>query len=117
VAGIAAGAATGDRLPLLVYKVNVADGKEELVRGARLNGLTLRALRNVAGIGNDATVFTFMQNQQAGFSGTALAAFGSAQGGLPTSVVAPSLLFDEVEVRGPRGGLRRTPLLPAPSLE
>lgn len=117
VAGIAAGAATGDRLPLFVYKVNVADGKEELVRGARLNGLTLRVLRNVAGIGNDATVFTFMQNQQVGLSGTALAAFGSAQGGLPTSVVAPSLLFDEVEVRGPRGGLRRTPLLPAPSLE
>jgi len=107
--------ATGERLPLLVYKVSVADGKEELVRGAKMNGLTLRALRNIAGIGNDASVFTFMQNQQV--AGTALAAFGSAQGGIPTSVVAPSLLFEEVEVRGPRGGLRRPPMLPAPALE
>ncbi len=37
------GAATGDRLPLLVYRVNVDDGQEALIRGARLSGLTLRA--------------------------------------------------------------------------
>jgi hypothetical protein len=32
---------------------------------------------------NDATPFNFMQSQQAGFSGTALAAFGSADAGVP----------------------------------
>ncbi len=116
IGGLAAGAASGDRVPLLLYRVNVADGREEPLRGARLTGLNLRALRNLAGIGNDATVFTFMQNQTTGFGGTALAAFGSAQGGLPSAVVAPSLLFEEVEVRGARGEPRRLPLVSAPPL-
>jgi len=44
-----------------------------------------------------------MQSQMNGFAGTALGAFGSAQLGLPASVVAPSLLVEELEVRGARG--------------
>jgi len=116
IASLASGAATGDRLPLLAYRVYPTDGREELVRGSRLIGLNVRTLRNLAGAGNDAAVLTFLQNQAQGFAGTALAAFGSAQGGLPASVVAPSLLFEEVEVRGARGEPRRLPLLPAPSL-
>jgi hypothetical protein len=35
---------------------------------------------------------------------------------LPASVVAPSLLFEELEVRGARGEPKRLPLLPAPPL-
>ncbi|MBI3669719.1 MAG: hypothetical protein HY237_08070 [Acidobacteria bacterium] len=116
IAGMAAGAASGDRVPLLVSRVFVTDGREELVRGARLTGLNLRALRNLAGIGNDSRVFTFLQSQQAGFGGTALGAFGTAQGGLPSAIVAPSLLFEELEVRGARGEPRRLPLVPAPPL-
>lgn len=116
IASLASGAATGDRLPLLVYRVYPNDGHEELVRGSRLIGLNVRTLRNLAGVGNDAAVFTYAQSQSGGLAGTALAAFGSAQGGLPTSVVAPSLLFDDVEVRGARGEPQRLPILPAPPL-
>jgi hypothetical protein len=108
--------APGDRQPLLVYRVYVADGREELLRGARLIGLNLRALRDLAGIGNDSSVFAFFQNAVPGFAGTALGAFGTAQSGVPASVVAPSLLFEEVEVRGARGEPRRPPLVPAPPL-
>jgi hypothetical protein len=79
-------------------------------------GLNARALRNVAGIGNDYYVYNYMQNQTAGFAGTALGAFGSSQNGLPSSIVAPSLFFDELEVRGARGEPKRLPLLPAPTL-
>jgi TldD protein len=110
------GAGTGDRLPLLVYKVYPEDGREEIIRGARIIGVNTRSLRNLAGIGNDDFVYNYMQSQIAGFSGTALGAFGSAQGGLPASVVAPSLLFEELELRGARGEPKRLPLLPAPSL-
>ncbi len=116
LAGLATGASSGDRLPLLVYRVYVADGHEELVRGARLVGVNLRLLRNVAGIGNDLTAFSYMQNTAPGFAGTALGAFGSAQGGLPSSIVAPSLLLEEVEARGARGERQRAPLLPPPPL-
>src|SRR5712692_7460578 len=116
LASFGGGAGTGDRLPLLVYKVYPQDGREELVRGARIVGLNTRALRNLAGVGNDNFVYNYMQSQNPGFAGTALGAFGSAQSGLPASVVAPSLLFEEVDVRGARGEPKRLPLLPAPPL-
>ena len=116
VVGAASGAATGDRLPLLVYRVNVEDGKESLVRGARLAGLTLRSMRNIAGVGSDSTPFNFTQSQQAGFAGTALAAFGSSDSGVPATVIAPSLLFDDVEVHGARGEPERLPLVPPPPM-
>src|SRR6266566_1528692 len=116
VMGAASGAATGDRLPLLVYRVNVDDGTESLVRGARLAGLTLRAIRNIAGVGSDSTPFNFTQSQQAGFAGTALAAFGSSDSGVPATVIAPSLLFDDVEVHGARGEPERLPLVPPPPM-
>ena len=119
LASFGGGAGTGDRLPLVVYRVYPDSGREEMVRGARIIGLNTRALRNIAAIGNDDFVFNYMQSQQDGFSSTALSAFGSAQigaGGLPATVVAPSLLFDEVEVRGERGEAKRLPLLPPPPM-
>jgi predicted Zn-dependent protease len=119
LASFGGGAGTGDRLPLVVYRVYPDSGREEIVRGARIIGMNTRALRNIAAIGNDDFVFNYMQSQQDGFSSTALSAFGSAQigaGGLPATVVAPSLLFDEVEVRGERGEAKRLPLLPPPPM-
>ena len=47
---------------------------------------------------------------------TALAAFGTAQGGLPSSIVTPSLLIRDVQVSGPRGGEQRLPLVPIPPM-
>ncbi len=117
ISGLSGGMASGDRLPLLVYRVYVSDGHEELVRGSHIRGLDLRAFRAIAGIGNDSTVFNFMQNLQQGLGGTALATFGSVQGGIPSSIVAPSLLLEDVEVRGFHGEPRRLPLLPVPSLQ
>jgi TldD protein len=116
LASFGGGAGTGDRLPLLVYKVYPDDGREEIIRGARIIGVNTRTLRNLAGVGSDDFVYNYMQSQIAGFTGTALGAFGSAQGGLPASVVAPSLLFEELEVRGARGEPKRLPLLSAPPL-
>jgi hypothetical protein len=116
LASFGGGAGTGDRLPLLIYKIYPEDGREEIIRGARVIGVNTRTLRNLAGIGNDDFVYNYMQSQIAGFAGTALGAFGSAQGGLPASVIAPSLLFGELEVRGARGEPKRLPLLPAPPL-
>jgi len=117
ISGLADGLSSGDRLPLLIYRVYVSDGHEELVRGAHIKGLNLRGFRTIAGIGNDSTVFNFMQNASPGFAGTALATFGSVQGGIPSSIVAPSLLLEDVEVRGYHGEPRRLPLVPEPSLK
>ena len=117
IGGVAGGIASGLRVPLLVYRVYVADGREELVRGGLIQGLTLRSLRNMTAAGNDSTVYTYMQNSAGGFAGTALGAFGSVQGGIPSTIVAPSLLLDEVEIRGFHGEPRRLPLVPAPPVK
>lgn len=116
LASYGGGAGMGDRLPLVVYRVFQADGHEEIIRGARIIGVNSRALRNIAAIGNDDFVYNYMQSQVNGFAGTALGAFGSAQSGLPASIVAPSLLFTELEVRGARGEPKRLPILPAPPM-
>jgi len=116
LASYGGGAGTGDRLPLLIYRIYPEDGHEEIIRGARIIGLNSRAIRNISGIGNDDFAYNYMQSQINGFAGTALGAFGSAQNGLPASIVAPSLLFEEVEVRGARGEPKRLPLIPAPTM-
>ncbi|MGA7623618.1 MAG: metallopeptidase TldD-related protein [Candidatus Acidiferrales bacterium] len=117
IGGIAGGIASGERMPLVTYRVYVSDGHEEMVRGGHIEGLQLRALRNIVGMGDDETVFPYMQNPSNGFAGTALGAFGSAQGGIPSTVVAPSLVLDEIEVRGFHGEPRRLPLVAAPPLK
>lgn len=67
--------------PLLLYRVYVSDGHEELVRGAVFNELDTRALRSdIVAAGNDSGI----ENHG---------------GTIPTSVVSPSLLFDELEIR------------------
>ncbi len=111
------GIASGSRLPLSLYRVYVADGRAEPVRGGAIEGLTLRSIRNILAIGSDPVVFTYMQNASDGLAGSALGAFGSAQAGIPSTVVAPSFLLEEVEVRGFHGEPRRLPLVPAPPLK
>jgi len=116
---IAGGVSSGERVPLRLYRVYVSDGHEELVRGGHIEGLTMRNLRSMLAVGDDTAVYTYMQNPANGFAGTALGAFGSAQsgGGIPSTVVTPSLLLDEVEIRGFHGEPRRLPLVPAPPLK
>ena len=110
---------SGARVPLLIYRVYVSDGHEEPVRGGVLEGLNMRALRDILAIGDDPQVYDYMQNPEDGLAGTALGSFGSAAGdaGIPSSVVAPSLLLDEIDVRGFHGEPRRLPLVPAPPLK
>ncbi len=117
IGSIAGGIPSGEHVPLLFYRVYVADGREELVRGGHIEGLNLRSLRNIMGAGNDLTVYGYMQNPAGGFAGTALGSFGGAQGGIPSAVIAPSLLLEEVEIRGFHGEPRRLPLLAPPALK
>ncbi len=115
---IVEGLSSGERAPLVVYKVNVADGTEELLRPGHLLGLNLRALRDASAIGDDAALFSYAQSQEPGFAGTALAPFGSAESGicLPSTITAPSLLFEDVEGREARGEMRKLPLVPPPPM-
>jgi TldD protein len=84
--------------PRLLYRVFVNDGHEELVRGAMFNELDVRALRNdLAALGDDPLVSNRM-------------------GGLPQTVICPSLLFDELEVKRADTTKEKLPEYPAPEL-
>jgi TldD protein len=116
VGELAGGIGSGERMPLMLYRVYVADGHEEPVRGGIIQGLTLRSLRNMLAVGDDLTVYSYMQNPEDGLAGTALGSFGSAQGGIPSTVIAPSFLLDDVDIRGFHGEPRRLPIVSAPPL-
>lgn len=115
IASLAGGISSGDRLPLLVYRVFVSDGHKELARNGRISGLTLQALRNMLAVGNTPEVYTYMQSSQ--LAGTALGAFGDADSGIPSTIITPSLLLDEVDIRGFHGEPRRLPMVPPPPLQ
>src|SRR5260370_23156572 len=65
LASFGGGAGTGDRLPLLIFKVYPQAGPAELIRGARIIGLNTRTLRNLAGVGNDNFVYNYMHSANA----------------------------------------------------
>ena len=94
--------------PLLVYRV-YADGHEELVRGLRFRGLSSRTLRDILAASQETVLFSYINN------GAPLAMMN--QGGYlsPTSVVAPGLLFDEVEFEMPQEQLSKPALVPPPN--
>jgi TldD protein len=116
LSGMVEGLSSGERVPLVVYKVNVADGTEELLRPGHLEGLNLRMLRDASDIGNDATLLSYAQSQEPGFAGAALAPFGTAAGSVPSTITAPSILFEDVEGREARGEMRKLPLVPPPPM-
>jgi predicted Zn-dependent protease len=77
--------------PVLAYRVWVEDGREELIRGLNPGELTLKDLRQIQAVGNDHYVY----NQIEGTS--------RQGGGIATSIVAPSVLIEELELRKPTG--------------
>ena len=89
----------GPRLtPRVLYRVWADDGHEELVRGAIFNELDTRALRSdLSAAGDDPLV--------------------SNRPGIPfMTLVSPSVLFDELEVKRADNSKEKLPDYPAPAL-
>lgn len=89
--------------PILAYKVYLEDGREELVRGASAQTLSVGSLRHIQAAGNDA----FVWNQLAGTPGAET----------PVSVVAPSVLLEEMSLRRPDGAREKPAILTHPYFE
>lgn len=84
--------------PRLLYRVYVSDGHEELVRGAMFNQLDTRAIRtDLIAAGNDAQVDNRAEQ-------------------VPSSIIAPSLLFDELEIKRANQSKEKLPLYPPPDV-
>jgi TldD protein len=81
--------------PRLLYRI-YPDGHEELVRGAVFNELDVLSLRSdLVAVGNDPLV-------------------SNRTGGIATTVIAPSLLFDELEVKRADTSKDKLPDYPPP---
>jgi TldD protein len=84
--------------PRLLYRIYVSDGHQELVRGAVFNELDTRTLRgNLVAAGNDPLV-------------------SNREGAVPTTVISPSILFDELEVKRTDSKNAKLPEYPAPTI-
>jgi TldD protein len=84
--------------PRLLYRVYASDGHRELVRGAEFDELDTRALRNdLVAVGDDPLV----ENREAA---------------IPTTVIAPSILFDDLEVKRTDAKNAKLPEYPPPDL-
>jgi TldD protein len=85
--------------PRLLYRVYAKDGHEELVRGAVFSELDIRAVRSdLIAVGNDPLV-------------------SNRIGSAPTTIISPSLLFDELEVKRADTSKDKLPDYPAPPLK
>jgi TldD protein len=85
--------------PLVVYRL--AHGKETLVRGLTLENLLPRALKDVTATGNEPVVYNYLDGG-AGFSG------------IPSTIIAPSLLLSDVDIRRQTGKNRKPPNYASP---
>ncbi|HEX3744116.1 MAG TPA: metallopeptidase TldD-related protein [Bryobacteraceae bacterium] len=94
-------------MPLLVYKV-FPDGHEELVRGMRFRGFTARSLKDILVVGDNATVFDFMDSTEP------FAQVGYAQYTTEACIVAPSIIIDDLELHPVEEELPKLPLVSAP---
>ncbi len=83
--------------PVAVYKVYVADGREELVRGCEFRSLDERNLRRILAAGS----VLFVDNN----------AMSSAPS---SSVIAPAVLFEEMELSRIDRESEKKPILEAP---
>jgi TldD protein len=84
--------------PRLLYRVYEKDGHQELVRGAVFDELDTRSLRNnLVAAGNDPLV-------------------RNREGAVPTTVISPSILFDDLEVKRTDAKNAKMPEYPPPDL-
>jgi predicted Zn-dependent protease len=95
--------------PVLLFRV-YPDGREELVRGLRFRGVSTRTLRDIVAASTETALFDFVNNA------APLAFLGAAGIIAPAAVVAPGVLFEELELEHPQEQLQKPPIVPPPNV-
>jgi predicted Zn-dependent protease len=102
---------------LVAYRV-YPNGKQELVRGAQLADVPIRAWKDVLGTSKEVTVYNFLAATD---SQLALRLSGGTDdgfvpsGGIESSIITPDLLLKEIDVTTSNFGVRPTPSVPKPA--
>jgi len=95
--------------PLLAYRV-YPDGREELVRGVRFRGVSTRSLKDIAVTSDESYVFDLID------SNAPFALMGAGSFITTASVIAPAVLFDELELEPVQEEIPKPPIVPPPAL-
>lgn len=103
--------------PVLVYRVSVKDGKAQLVRGLSITELPLNDMKYISDVGNDGYLHHRLVAPAGGVMGSVYSIFSNGSGSgvrLPISILAPSLLFEEVEFEKIEEQQEKPPIMPHP---
>jgi TldD protein len=97
----------GQMTALEVYKV-FPDGREELVRGCDVAGLTTQSFKDILAVGDRKFAYNCFAVP------VTLSFFSGGSQFLPASVMIPSMLFEDVEIRPLEEDFTKPPILPHP---
>ncbi|MGA7413265.1 MAG: metallopeptidase TldD-related protein [Bryobacteraceae bacterium] len=95
--------------PILAYRV-YPDGREELVRGVRFKDFSAKDLRNIVAASDAPYVLNYVNN------GARFAWADAGSEASMSSVVAPALLLESVDLGRSQDDLTKPPIVPAPPL-
>ncbi len=84
--------------PWEIYKV-YPDGREEPVRGLQFNNVTIRILKDILQTDDQMFVYNYLLNDDSE---------------MPASIVTPSVLIEEMELKKNEEKIMKPPLLPSP---
>jgi hypothetical protein len=102
-----AGGAAGPAL-LQIVKVTTSDGREEPVRGLRFGSIPWTTFKDVVATSAERTLLSY----RAGSSGVYVAP--GASGSAVVSIIAPSMLFEELEIQKVKEIVQKPPVVPSP---
>jgi hypothetical protein len=98
MSGSGSGAPDALSAPWEIYKV-YPDGREEPVRGLQFNNVTVRILKDILQTDDQMFVYNYLLN---------------ADQEMPASIVTPSVLIEEMELKKNEEKIMKPPLLPSP---
>ncbi len=95
--------------PIYIYRVDLNDGSEQILRGAEISGLNIRSLNRIVACSKDQFVYNAMISQFSQYSNPGFFH------GIPSSIINPAgILFREVEVRQASFSTQRPPAVKSP---
>ena len=98
----------------LAYKV-YPDGREELIPRAELVAVTDAAFKDIVGVSDTSTLYSFTHNASGGLLPSSI--LGASMGSPVVTVSTPDLLFEEVTIRKPSGNVPHLPVAAHPSFD
>jgi predicted Zn-dependent protease len=103
--------------PVMLFRVYAKDGREELVRGLTVSELSVSDLKDITAVGKDYYVLNRMVAPAGTGTGSIFFFYITRAGTsmtIPASIVAPSVLFEELEFKKSEEKRQKTPLMTHP---